>query len=84
MDTGLIFAETIFYFTVSATIIVVGALSAITAFHLIHIARELEELSRKINSTSSEIGERIEDMLDRLSNLPILSYFLRKRRMTRD
>ncbi len=76
----LIFAQTLFYFTVSAAIIAVGVLCAVAAYHLIHITRELEELSHNLNRASSEAGERINDILDRLSDLPVLSYFLKKGR----
>ncbi|MDO8516231.1 MAG: hypothetical protein Q7S28_03210 [bacterium] len=79
METALIFAQTLFYFTVSLAIIAIGILSAIVTYHLIHIARELEELSRKLNDASSEAGERINDIINRLSDLPILSYFLKTR-----
>ncbi|MDO8655386.1 MAG: hypothetical protein Q7R48_03140 [bacterium] len=79
METTLIFAQTLFYLTVSAAVIAIGVLCAIVTYHLIHIARELEELSRNLNRASSEAGERIDDIIDRLSDLPILAYFLKKR-----
>ncbi len=78
----LVFAETVFYLTVSAAIIVVGVLCAIVAYHLIRITRELEELSRNLKSASSAAGERINDIIDRLSDLPILSYFLKQHSVT--
>ncbi|HUX35930.1 MAG TPA: hypothetical protein VMV71_02755 [Candidatus Paceibacterota bacterium] len=79
METALIFSETVFYLTVSVAIIIIGALCAIVAYHLIRITRELEELSGNLNDASSEAGERINEIIDRLSGLPVLSYFLKKR-----
>ncbi len=84
METALILAETVFYFTVSVAIITIGALSAVVTYHLIHIAKELEELSGNLNAASGEAGERINDIIDRLSELPILSYFLKKRSVVRN
>lgn len=84
METALIFAQTVFYLTVSLAIIAVGILGAILIYHLTRIARELEELSRNLNNASSEAGERINDIIDRLSDLPILSYFLKERPSARE
>ena len=79
MFTALIFSETVFYLTVSIAIIAVGILFAIFTYHLIRIARELEELSLNLNHGSSEAMKKINDMIDRLTEIPILSYFLKKR-----
>lgn len=78
METALIFAQTVFYLTVSVAIIVIGVLGVVVMYHLIRITRELEELSRNLKNASSEAGERINDIIDRLSDLPVLSYFLKK------
>ena len=78
------FAEIVFYFTVSVAIIVIGILCSIVTYHLIHIARELEKLSSNLSQASSEAGEKINDIIDRLSDLPIFSYFLRKRSPARN
>lgn len=79
MEATLIFAQTVFYFTSSLAIMVVGALFAIVAYHLIDAARELKKLSRKLDQASSEAAERIDDIIDRLSDFPVVSYFLKKR-----
>lgn len=82
METTLILSEIVFNITMSVAVIVLGVLCVIVAYHLIRIARELEELSHNLNRASSEAGERINDIIDRLSDLPILSYFLKKRSTT--
>lgn len=82
MGTALMFAETVFYFTVSAAVIVLGALGAVIAYHLIRIIREFGELFRDLHRAGSVAGERMNDIIDRLSNLPILSYLLKKRPAT--
>ncbi|MCR4328905.1 MAG: hypothetical protein NUV53_05380 [Patescibacteria group bacterium] len=78
METALMFAETVFYLTVSVTIIVLGVWCALLARHFIRIARELGEFFRNLHDVSSEVGERIRDSIDRISDVPILSYFLKK------
>lgn len=77
--TALILAQTFFYFTVSFAVIAVGVLCVMVTYHLMRIVRELEELSRNLNHASAEAIERINDVIDRLSELPVLSYFLKKR-----
>ena len=84
METALIFAETVFYFTVSLAVIALGVFSAMVTCRLVRIARELEELSINLNHASSEAGERIHDIIDRLSEVPILSHFLKKSVPTRN
>jgi hypothetical protein len=84
MGTALVFAETVFYLTVSAGVIAICVLFAIVVYHLVRIASEFEELSRKLNNASSEAGERINDIINRLSDLPGLSYFLKKHSARRE
>ena len=79
METTLILSEIVFNFIASVASITIGVLCAIVTYHLILITKELEELSRNLNNASSEAGERINEIIDRLSDLPILSYFLKKR-----
>jgi len=81
VETVLIVSETVFYLTVSLVIIVSGTLFAFVAYHLINIAKELAELSRNLNDAASDAGERINEIIDRLSDLPVLSYFLKERRI---
>ena len=84
MNTALIFSETVFYLTVSIAIIGVGILFAIFTYHLIRIARELQQLSHNLNEGSSEAMRKINDMIERLSEIPLLSYFLKKRQSTHE
>lgn len=79
MQTTLVLSEIIFYFTVSLTLIGAGILGVIVTYRLVKIAKELEELSRNLKLASSEAGARIDEVIDRLSELPIFSYFLRLR-----
>ncbi len=84
MATTLIFAEIVFYLTVSIAIILMAALGASVTYRLIRIARELEGLSRNLNQASSEAGERIREVVERLSDIPVLSFFLRRHQAPRE
>jgi len=77
METALIFSQIVFNLVVSIVIIALGILMAIVAYHLIKIAKELEQISHNFHETADEAGERIKEILEKLSNLPILSYFLK-------
>lgn len=84
METALIISEIAFYSTVSLAIIVIGILCVIIAYRLVRIGRELENLSRNLISATNDASERINEIMDRLSSFPILSYFLKKHSHSRN
>lgn len=79
MESVLIFSEIVFYFTVSIAIILTSVLWVVIIYDLLRITRELKKVFHNINIVSNEVGEQILEALNKLSNLPILSYFLKKR-----
>ena len=79
METALILAQTVFYFSASAAIIAIGALSSIALYCFARIIREIANLFGNLNRVSSEAGELIKDIIYVISNLPIFSYFIKKR-----
>jgi len=83
MENALILSQTIFYFAVSAVVIIVGVLFSIITYHLTVIAQELEAITRDVHDLSDEAHERIRDIVDRLSELPVLSFFLKRRHADR-
>ena len=76
----LIFSQTFFYLVVSVAIIVLGILAGIIAYHLIRIAKRLEEISSDISDTSHKVRERIEELRKAFSRIPLLSFFLKHKR----
>lgn len=74
----LIFMQTLYYLVVSLAIIVFGALFAIIMYHLICITKRLRHISDNLDDTSDELKKRIEEIIERLSSLPIFSYFLKR------
>lgn len=78
------FAQIVFYFTVSATIITIGILCLVIGRYLVRIARSIEALSENLYHASSETGERMRNILETLSDLPMLSYVFKKRPADRE
>lgn len=76
----LIFSQTLFYFVASIAIIVLGVLLAISTYNLIYITKHLRNISDRLDDATEEIRTRIEEIVEKLSSLPILSYFLKKER----
>ena len=70
-------AQTIYYFAASLAIIILGVLCAVVSYHLIRITKHLRHISDNLDDASDEFKERIENIIERLSSLPILSYFLK-------
>jgi uncharacterized membrane protein len=77
---ALIIAQTLYYFLASLVIVVLGVLVTIIAYHLIYITKHLRHISDNLDDTSDELKVRVEEVIERLSSLPILSYFLRRDR----
>lgn len=74
----LIFAQTLYYLIVSLAIIVLGVLFTIIMYNLVYITKHLRHISDNLDDTSDELKKRIEEVVERLSSLPILSYFLKR------
>lgn len=73
----LIIAQTIFYLTVSLAIIVAGILGGITAYYLIYVARHLRNISDNLENASEGIKNNVKEIMDRLSQSPLLSFLFR-------
>lgn len=78
MENALIVSQIIFYSVFSLAIVVIGFLMAVIAYRLVKIIKELEIISKNIHDTSDEVRERVKDVLEKLSSLPILSSLLNK------
>ncbi len=74
----LVFAQTVFYLTVSLAIIALGILLAVVVFHLIHIVKRLRSISDHLDDAAGELKSRVKDVIEQLTSLPILSYFLKR------
>lgn len=79
MENILTISQIIFYSVFSLAIIVLGFLTAIIAYHLVNIVKELEIISKELHGASGEATEKIKDIIERLSSLPVLSFLLNKK-----
>ncbi len=75
----LIFAQTLFFFTVSFAIILIGLFCGIVAYKFISIVKHLENVSKDIDNTSLEVSNRIKELFESLESFPFLSYFLKNK-----
>jgi len=73
----LIFSEILFNFVASIAIIVIGVLLCFTAYHLMHITKKLRHISENLSDISDDTKETIEEIIEKLSSLPILSFFMK-------
>ncbi|MBI2023341.1 hypothetical protein HYT01_02130 [Candidatus Giovannonibacteria bacterium] len=73
----LIYAQTVFYIVASIAIIVVGFMVALVAYHLVGIARSLHKIAEALSEFSEETEELLKDIIHKLMNIPILSFFLK-------
>ncbi len=78
METALIFSQTLFYLVISLAIIVLGVLSSLVVYNLVKITKQLKEISKNFENTSSVVAKQIEEIIDRLATLPFLSFFFKK------
>ena len=80
MELALIISQTIFYSIVSLAIIAMAILFSIIAYHLARLSKELEAITSDIRNFTDDTQKRISDIIERLSELPILSFFLKSRK----
>lgn len=73
----LTFSEILFNLTASIAIIVIGVLIAVAVYHLMHITKKLRHIADNLSDISDNTKEAIEEIIDNLSNLPILSFFMK-------
>jgi hypothetical protein len=78
MENALMVSQIIFYSVFSLAIVVLGYLMVVIAYRLVNIFRELEAISRDLHDASGEAKEKIKEILEKLSSLPVLSFLLNK------
>ena len=78
----LILSQTIFYLTISFVVIFCGILICIITWHMIAITKHLHRLSNNLESTSKEVQETINNIIEVLAGLPIVSFLFKKSHAT--
>ncbi len=75
----LTFSQILFNFIGSIVFIVVGVLLTLSIYYFLKTAKNISEISAKINSASDDIKDKISGFIERLSHLPFLSFFKNKK-----
>lgn len=78
METTLILSQIIFYFVASVAIMAIGIFFSVAMYHLVRITKELRVITHDFHNLTDGAGERISDIIERLSRLPILSFLLKR------
>lgn len=78
--TTLLFAQILFYFSVSFAVIILAVMIGFVIYHLIKVTKSLEQISENIENASDELHENLKDALTVLGTLPILSFFFKTKK----
>lgn len=80
----LIFAQTLFYLTVSFAILVLSTLFGLIVYYLMRITKDLSAISNNFSGASDDLRVKLEGILERLSEIPFLSSFMQKQASTKN
>ena len=73
----LYFAQTLFYLTFSFVIIVIGILFILIVYNLLKLISYLKHISQNIENASVEIRDNVIAIIERISELPLFSFFIK-------
>lgn len=83
METTLIILQIIFYAVASLAIIAFFCFIAIAAYRIIKILNKLQIIAAQAQEVSGEAKQKIEEIIENLSLLPIVSFFIKKQKKSR-
>ena len=83
METTLIILQIIFYFVSSLAIIVFFIVMVAAAYRIIKILDTLQIIALQAQEVSEETKQKIEEIIENLSLMPILSFFIKKQKKSR-
>ncbi len=69
----------IFFFISSISVVVLTILISIGVFYLIKILRDFSKISETLNKTASDIGEKVKNMHEDISKIPIIGFLFRSK-----
>jgi hypothetical protein len=78
METALTISQIIFFSVFSLVIITFFIIMVSAGYRINRILRKLEEIARDVHDLSDEARARIKDISEKLSLLPIISFFAKK------
>jgi len=78
MESALAISQIVFYWVFSLTIIILLSFRIIIMYRLVKILKTLQAIAGDIRDVSDEAKERIKEISEKLSLLPIFSFFMKK------
>jgi hypothetical protein len=78
MENILTILQIIFYAVFSLATIVLFFFMVTAAYRLIKILKTLQTIARDVQEVSDGAKEKIEDIIEKFSILPIISFFIKK------
>jgi predicted transcriptional regulator len=69
----------IFFFISSISVVVLTILISIGVFYLIKILRDFSKISETLNQTASDIGEKVKNMQEDISKIPIIGFLFKSK-----
>ena len=76
----LIIAQTAFYAVFSLAILTLSILLAAALYYLLGIAKHLRKITENADAVSGEAREKLQELLDALTRLPIISFLFNDKR----
>lgn len=73
----LYFAQTAFYLTFSFFVIAIGVLLFLIIYNLLVLVKYLRHISQNLENASEEIKNNIIAIIERISELPPFSFFMK-------
>lgn len=75
----MVFSQIVFYSVFSLVAIIIGVLLIIFIYYLISLTKDLKDIVENFQDASKKTGEKIKEIINALSQIPILSLFLNKK-----
>ncbi len=69
----------IFFFISSVSVVILTILLSIGVFYLIKILRDFSKISETLSQTASDIGEKVKNMQEDISKIPIIGFLFRSK-----
>jgi len=78
--TLLIISQIVFNLVISLAVILVTVLISVIAYDIIKFSKSLKKFVDGVNKESSELYEKINKLLENISNLSFISRFFKKKK----
>lgn len=80
MQTALILSQITLNFSIAFVIIALGVFLVVLFSQVVRIIKTLERFVENVSHASGDIMDQVREIIERFSAVPLLSFFLRKRK----